>query len=522
MSSDTKKKFLELLREAETEDELVKEVYKLMVKEGIKFRIIEGDELEAKIRLFGYRLFERIKLEGLSFAELVSATQKLLKFIGQIEEKTKLLDFDCQDPIGDLGITFDDIAGQETVKEDLEINYIYPFIFPKLFTSKSQGILLYGPPGTGKTLLARAATAEIKGAAFFAPSPGELRGKYEGETEKNIDQLFKCAQAKIDEPGSPYKFAIIFIDEFDSLAGAGRETDPGMRRSVNALLQAMDGIKKQPNVSVIAATNFPTSIDAAILRRFGAMIFVDLPDDESREWLLRASLAENYSLPNVPETERKKDLMKSNIYLKNIKQWGSRYCVIKTEGGILTREKKEIQIVDKKFIKKIVNRTGLTSEGEDVVKKIKAGTYVDPDDYEDKAPMFGYSASDITKMMDIAVQKASFTALWGSFSETIILVLIEENPKKKLVPSEEKPLVPSEIWYVAVPPEDELGTYTATPEAQKEIKRKTKLLSPNQQKKALNFSMCQEYIEKAVEEYPSTIKNAEYIKLLLYKYRVAR
>ncbi len=520
MSSDTKKKFLELLREAKAEDELVKEVNKLMVQEGIKFLALEGDELEAKIRLFGYRMFERLKLEGLSFAELHIATQKLLKFIGDLEGKTKLLDFDCQDPIGDLGITFDDIAGQETVKEDLEINYIYPFIFPKLFTSKSQGILLYGPPGAGKTLLARAATAEIKGAAFFAPSPGELRGKYEGETEKNIDQLFKCAQAKIDEPGSSYKFAIIFIDEFDSLAGTGRETDPGMRRSVNALLQAMDGIKKQPNVSVIAATNFPTSIDAAILRRFGAMVFVDLPDNESREWLLRASLAENYSLPGVPEQERKKDLMKSNIYFENIKQWGSKYCVVD----------KETLIVNKKFIDKIVDHTGPTPEGQEIVKKIKAGTYVDPDEYEDKAPIFGYSASDITKMMDIAVQKASFNALWGSFreekklvpSEEKTLVPREKKEKKKLVPSEEKTLVPGEMWYVAVPPEDELGTYTATPEAQKEIKRKTKLLSPEQQKKALNFSLCQEDIEKAVEEYPSTIKNAEYIKLLLYKYRVAR
>lgn len=100
---------------------------------------------------------------------------------------------ECIKPINLSQISFNDIAGQQDVKNDIKMNYIYPFQFPNMFPTKSKGILFYGPPGTGKTLLAKASTREIPGAAFFAPTPGDLKGKYEGESEKAIRNLFSCA-----------------------------------------------------------------------------------------------------------------------------------------------------------------------------------------------------------------------------------------------------------------------------------------------------------------------------------------
>ena len=184
---------------------------------------------------------------------------------------------------------FKDVVGLESQKEQIRSSFIFPLLYPNLYPKVSKGLLLYGPPGTGKTFIVKSAVTELQliaknkiGVLYFAPSPGDLKGKYVGETEKNIEKYFECASraaCELDEAckGKKKHLAVIFMDEMDAIA-PNRETDTtGLAtNSVNTLLQMMDGINSKPNVSVIAATNYPWNLDAAIIRRFDTQIFIDV------------------------------------------------------------------------------------------------------------------------------------------------------------------------------------------------------------------------------------------------------
>ena len=187
---------------------------------------------------------------------------------------------------------FSDVAGLYEEKKTFESSLIYPLMYPNLYPKRSKGILLYGPPGTGKTYIVKAAVNELQqiggksvGVLFFAPSPGDLKGKYVGETEKRIEEIFTCASRaacnhELDCKNGKKYISIIFMDEADAIA-PDRDVDPtGLAaNSVNTLLQMMDGINSKPNVAVIAATNFPWKLDNAILRRFDTQILVDIPKE---------------------------------------------------------------------------------------------------------------------------------------------------------------------------------------------------------------------------------------------------
>jgi SpoVK/Ycf46/Vps4 family AAA+-type ATPase len=195
-------------------------------------------------------------------------------------------------------IFFDDVAGLEKEKKIVEYSLIYPLIYPNLYPKASKGILIYGPPGTGKTYLVKAAVNKLQdmdpsvGVLFFAPSPGDLKGKFVGETEKRIEEIFTCASRaacryqKDCKNGKKY-ISVIFMDEMDAI-GPNRDTDTtGLAvNSVNTLLQMMDGVKSRENVSVIAATNYPWNLDGAILRRFDTQIFINLPEERDMKKLL--------------------------------------------------------------------------------------------------------------------------------------------------------------------------------------------------------------------------------------------
>lgn len=399
------------------------------------------------------------------------------------------------------------VASKEELREDNEFSFhVRPLGNGKYcgFTiDGNRRFLLKDFTVTHNTMLARAATAELGSkVAFYAPSPGELRGKYEGETEKNIAKVFACAQRELDSTSK--EFAIIFIDEFDSLAGAGREDDAGMRRSVNSFLQAMDGIKSQPDVSVIAATNFPDSIDEAVLRRFTSRIFVGQPDREAREWLVRASISDAFSSPGVDRKEVRRGLIVgyddenkpiwdasaiSNIELHNNGICGSE------ETGYVTSSLKSLLISDD-FISKLADLLGPNDEGKGLINKIEVRKqYVDPDGYANKAPLFGYSASDISKMMAIAIQGASLRALQGAFRA-------EKFGGK--------------TYYVADRLESDKAKFVALRDVQKDYPDK-ELLNDSKRKRLLNFALCENDIKKAMVDYPPTVKNSSYIDLLLYK-----
>lgn len=197
---------------------------------------------------------------------------------------------------------FDTVIGMQREKREIENSFINPLLYPRLYGKISKGILLYGPPGVGKTLIVKAAVNELSyrdnevNILFFAPTGADMKGKYFGESEKMIKNLFSCASKKAcecaksyaDQTGKVQKtISIIFMDEVESVARDRSSDDSGLAATtVNALLQAIDGIDSYENVSVIAATNYPWQLDGAFLRRFDNRILVDLPTASNIEQLI--------------------------------------------------------------------------------------------------------------------------------------------------------------------------------------------------------------------------------------------
>ena len=177
-------------------------------------------------------------------------------------------------------ITYDELGGLKNevqkIREMVELPMRHPELFEKIGVEAPKGVLLYGPPGTGKTLLAKAVAGETN-AHFISISGPEIMGKYYGESEERLREIFKQA-----EENSP---SIIFIDEIDSIAPKRDEvTGEVEKRIVSQLLALMDGMKNRGKVVVIAATNRPDSIDPALRRpgRFDREIEIGIPDDEGR------------------------------------------------------------------------------------------------------------------------------------------------------------------------------------------------------------------------------------------------
>ena len=514
--------FLDLLNRAATTSSIVASAARSLKIQKSRLERLKTDQLLTEIQALGTLVIGEYDRLGGKAPDLTPEVTKLLQWI--MDNSPESVEFipDCKPPLEAGDLTFDDIAGNEEVKEDIRKNYIYPFKYPSLFKAKSKGIMLYGPPGTGKTMLAKAATAAIPGAAFFAPTPGELRGKYEGETEKNIDKVFKCAQQVLDEKNSPYKVAIIFLDEFDSLAGA-RGDDPGMKRSVNALLQAMDGIKAMPNVSVIAATNLPWDIDGAVRRRFSAEIFIDLPDPEAREFLARQQISKNFLRPGKKCSVYKEGSWNFNdAIFEDIEEFGQELCKRSEEveketkgwtGTYTEREQREVvRLVDGEFVSsgakgRLLNRTGPNEAAAELLAKVKDESVpyseLEIEDLEDGDLKygdlkFGYSGSDMDKLMITSIQIASARALEAGFNDIKF---------------------GGETYYYAVPAKG--SKYVIFEHVRDKIlgKKKPRVLSDEQARRALNFAFCQDDVFEGMEKYPSTIISKDYVNLILYKYR---
>jgi transitional endoplasmic reticulum ATPase len=182
-------------------------------------------------------------------------------------------------------VGYDDIGGcrrqMAQIREMVELPLRHPQLFKSIGVKPPKGILMYGPPGSGKTLIARAVANET-GAFFFLINGPEIMSKLAGESEANLRRAFEEA-----EKNSP---AIIFIDEIDSIAPKREKANGEVeRRIVSQLLTLMDGMKARSNVVVIAATNRPNTIDAA-LRRFGRFdreIDIGIPDEIGRLEIIR-------------------------------------------------------------------------------------------------------------------------------------------------------------------------------------------------------------------------------------------
>jgi len=181
-------------------------------------------------------------------------------------------------------VTYDELGGLrnevQKIREMVELPMRHPELFEKLGVDAPKGLLLYGPPGTGKTLLAKAVAGETN-SHFISISGPEIIGKFYGESEERLREIFKQA-----EENAP---AIIFIDEIDSIAPKREEvTGEVEKRIVSQLLTLMDGMKSRGKVVVIAATNRPDSLDPAIRRpgRFDREIEIGIPDQAGRKEIL--------------------------------------------------------------------------------------------------------------------------------------------------------------------------------------------------------------------------------------------
>jgi len=197
------------------------------------------------------------------------------------------------------GVTFEDVAGVEEAKEELEeiVEFLRePEKFISLGARIPKGVLLVGPPGTGKTLLAKAVSGEAA-VPFFSISGSEFVEMFVGVGASRVRDLFE--QAKRHSP------CIVFVDEIDAVgrqrgAGLGGSHDE-REQTLNQMLVEMDGFDTDTNVIIVAATNRPDILDPALLRpgRFDRRVVLDPPDMRGREAILRVHVKGKPLSPDV-------------------------------------------------------------------------------------------------------------------------------------------------------------------------------------------------------------------------------
>ncbi|MDH5622769.1 MAG: ATP-dependent metallopeptidase FtsH/Yme1/Tma family protein, partial [Gammaproteobacteria bacterium] len=191
----------------------------------------------------------------------------------------------------DTEVTFDDVAGVDEAKEELEEIVAFlkePASYGRLGAHVPKGVLLVGPPGTGKTLLARAVAGEAA-VPFFSISGSEFVELFVGVGAARVRDLFE--QARRSAP------CIIFIDELDAL-GRARGAGPLLgghdekEQTLNQLLSELDGFDPRQGIVLLAATNRPEILDPALLRagRFDRQVLVDRPDKKGRVDILKVHI----------------------------------------------------------------------------------------------------------------------------------------------------------------------------------------------------------------------------------------
>ena len=188
-----------------------------------------------------------------------------------------------------IDVEFDSIGGLETIKQALFELVILPLKRPDLFSygkllGPQKGVLLYGPPGTGKTMLAKAIAKE-SGAVFINVRISNLMGKWFGDAQKLVTAVFTLA--------NKLQPAIIFIDEVDSFLGQRRTSDHEALLNMKTEFMALwDGFTTDHNarVMVLAATNRPSELDEAILRRLPQAFEIGIPDQRERAAILKVIL----------------------------------------------------------------------------------------------------------------------------------------------------------------------------------------------------------------------------------------
>jgi cell division protease FtsH len=264
----------------------------------------KGEALEQRLEAKNVRVNARSTLEGQNtLTTLLFSFGPTLLFIGLIVLMTRKMASGMgggglagigrskakrYDAGNNIRVTFADVAGIDEAEEELIeiVDFLKnPAKYRKLGAQIPKGALLSGPPGTGKTLLARAVAGEAN-VPFFSMSASEFVEMIVGVGASRVRDLFE--QAKAVAP------AIIFIDEIDAIgrsrtSGSGLGGNDEREQTLNQILTEMDGFNGSEGVIVLASTNRPEILDAALLRpgRFDRRVSVSPPDQKGREAILR-------------------------------------------------------------------------------------------------------------------------------------------------------------------------------------------------------------------------------------------
>jgi transitional endoplasmic reticulum ATPase len=199
-------------------------------------------------------------------------------------------------------VTLDQVGGLTDVVAELRqiaVSFRHPEAMARWGARRPQGLLMYGPPGTGKTMLSRALANEI-GADFREIRTPEILDKWLGGSERNIKQIFREARR--------YRVpTLILFDEFDSIISYAGSGGDAASQAINAVAgifkqEMNDLIEANPNVIVVATTNFPHRVDDSLIRsgRFDVKISVPKPDEASRAEIFRKMIAQLRSTHEEP------------------------------------------------------------------------------------------------------------------------------------------------------------------------------------------------------------------------------
>ncbi|MDY6966273.1 MAG: AAA family ATPase [Halobacteriota archaeon] len=197
---------------------------------------------------------------------------------------------------------FEDIGGLKEAKEELVTSVIAPMINPKDYSrygKTSAKILMYGPPGCGKTMLAQALARTLNNCGFYRVNAAEIHEMWVGKSEENLRNIFKTAINELEE--RKFNYMVLFFDEIDALA-PHRGIHPGAsgveEKVVGEFLTWLEGFRPLPsNLIVMAATNMPGLVDAAVRQRFDKLIEVSQPQDKAT---VREIVSKYINEDNVP------------------------------------------------------------------------------------------------------------------------------------------------------------------------------------------------------------------------------
>ncbi|KJP86358.1 hypothetical protein AK88_03991 [Plasmodium fragile] len=252
------------------------EIHSLQIdpKTPLKVSVVDGSKkgmwglLKSTIGFLILVAAASVYLEGVS--------QNVQKGIGVVNKKII--------PVENVKVTFADVKGCDEVKQELEeiIDYLKNSDkFTKIGAKLPKGILLSGEPGTGKTLIARAIAGEAN-VPFIQASGSEFEEMFVGVGARRIRELFQAAKKHAP--------CIVFIDEIDAVGSKRSNRDnSAVRMTLNQLLVELDGFEQNEGIVVICATNFPQSLDKALVRpgRLDKTIVVPLPDIKGRYEILK-------------------------------------------------------------------------------------------------------------------------------------------------------------------------------------------------------------------------------------------